>query len=134
MATLLAHIRVVEGGEARFEAIARSLYDTSQRTETALVRYEYWRATEPRSYYALLAFDDFRGFIAHQTSPHHETASPDLGQVIESIRLEWLDPVQGASPLPVTAMQEPLPDADPLSQKYSKRFAAQIADWWLALR
>ncbi len=134
MATLLAHIRVANGTEERFETIARELFSTSHATESALLRYEYWRATEPGSYYALLAFDDFHGFIAHQCSAHHEQASPELGQVIESIRLEWLDPVQGASPLPITATQVPAPDADPLTLKYSKVFAAQIAEWWMALR
>ena len=134
MATLIAHIRVAEGAEARFEAIARGLYRTSHDTETALRRYEYWRGEQPRTYCALIACDDFRGFIAHQTSDHHEAASPELGQVIESLRIEWVDPVPGASDLPPTETQQALPDADELTQSYTEKFAAQIAPWWLALR
>ena len=134
MATLIAHIRVVEGGEARFEALARHLFRVSHGSEPALRRYEYWRGSEPRQYYTLIACDDFHGFLAHQTSEHHESAAPDLGDVIESLRIEWVDPVAGASELPATGMQDLAPDADELTRKYSERFAAQIATWWLALR
>ncbi len=134
MATLLAHIRVVEGAESRFESIARELFSATHATESTVRRYEYWRAAEPRCYYTLLAFDDFRAFIEHQTSDHHESASPRIGQVVESIRLEWLDPVQGASDLAPTDGQQPLAEADELTRRYSSRFAAQIAPWWLALR
>jgi hypothetical protein len=82
----------------------------------------------------LLAFDDHRGFIAHQTSDHHETASPDLGRLIERIRLEWLDPIDGAAPLGPTEMQPAPDDADALTVKYTERYAAMIADWWLPHR
>ncbi len=130
MATILAHITVRAGEEQRFETIARSLYTATHDTETGVRRYEYWRGAEPRTYYTLLAFDDFVTFIGHQTSPHHESASPDLGAVLESIRLEWVDPIEGASPLPRTASQSMPADADELTQKYARRFAAQIAAWW----
>ena len=134
MATLIAHIRVVEGGEARFEELARRLFRVSHGTEPALRRYEYWRGTEPRQYYTLIACDHFHGFLAHQTSVHHESAAPDLGEVIESLRIEWVDPVAGASDLPATRMQDLASDANELTRKYSERFAAQIATWWLELR
>jgi quinol monooxygenase YgiN len=134
MATLLAHITVRPGTEARFEAIARGLYERTRADEVGVRRYEYWRGSEPRSYYTLLAFDDHRSFIAHQTSDHHETASPALRDVIERLRLEWLDPISGASDLPPTDMQPAQPGADDLVQRYTDRFAAQIADWWLELR
>lgn len=130
MATLLAHITVVDGAEARFEELARELYHKTKTLEPWVRRYEYWRSAEPRTYYAIVAFDDFNTFIAHQVSDHHEAASPRFGEVIESIRLEWVDPVHGASDLPSTQMQPPPVDADDLTRKYNKRFAAQIADWW----
>jgi len=134
VATVIAHIRVVEGAEARFEAIARGLFRVSHDTEPALRRYEYWRGEQPRTYGALIACDDFRGFIAHQTSAHHESAAPELKPLIESLHLEWIDPVQGASDLPPTDMQAASPDADALTRSYTERYAAQIASWWLALR
>jgi quinol monooxygenase YgiN len=134
MATLLAHITVRPGSEAEFEAIARTLYEQTHRIEPAVTYYEYWRGTDPRTYYTLLSFDDHRAFIAHQTSAHHETASPAIRELVESIRLEWVDPIEGASPLPATEMQ-PAPDgADALTLDYTDRFAASVAEWWLALR
>ena len=130
MATLLAHITVRPGAEADFEAVARTLYDGTHSTETGVRHYEYWRGAEPRTYYTLLSFDDHRAFIAHQTSHHHEAASPVLGGLIESLRLEWVDPVPGASDLPPTRMQDALPGANELEVAYTERFAAVVSDWW----
>ena len=134
MATLLAHITVKPGSEERFEGIARELYERTHAEETDVLRYEYWRGTDPRTYYTLLSFTDHRGFIVHQTSDHHETASPAIGETVESIRLEWVDPIVGASPLPTTIAQDAPDGADELTVTYTDRFAAQIADWWLAQR
>ena len=134
MATLLAHITVRPGSEDEFEAVARTLYERTHATESAVRRYEYWRGAEPRTYYTLLAFDDHRAFIDHQTSDHHEAASPVIRQLVESIRLEWVDPIDGASALRSTEMQ-PAPDgADALTLDYTDRFAAVVAEWWLAQR
>ncbi len=133
MATILAHITVRPGTEAEFEALARTLYERTHATETRVRHYEYWRGAEPRMYYTLLSFDDHSAFIAHQTSEHHETASPELGRMIESLRLEWVDPVPGASALPPTQMQAAPPGADALMMAYTDRFAAVIADWWQAV-
>jgi quinol monooxygenase YgiN len=134
MATLLAHITVRPGAEADFEAVARTLYERTHGTETDVVRYEYWRGRDPRTYYSLLSFNDHRGFIAHQTSDHHESASPELGRLIETLTLEWVDPVQGASELVPTEMQ-PAPDgADDLTVAYTERYAALVAPWWQPLR
>ena len=134
MATLLAHIIVKPGCEARFEAVARVLHEATHRNETAVSQYDYWRGAEPRSYYTLLSFDDHRGFILHQTSDHHELASPMIRDFVENIRLEWVDPVDGASNFPPTDMQTAPDGADELTVDYTDRFAAQVADWWLALR
>jgi hypothetical protein len=82
----------------------------------------------------LLSFVDHRAFIAHQTSDHHESASPELGRLIEGLRLEWLDPIAGASDLPATAMQPALEGTDDLTAAYTERFAAMIAPWWEPLR
>ena len=130
MATILAHLKVKPGSEAQFEAIARELYRNTHALEADVLRYEYWRGAEPGTYYTLLSFRDFPGFIVHQTSDHHETASPQLGQVLAGIRLEWLDPVPEASPLPPTRAGGVPADADELSRTYAERYAAQIASWW----
>lgn len=130
MATILAHLKVKPGAEAQFEDIARTLYHDTHTHETGVLRYEYWRGSEPGTYYTLLSFVDFPTFIVHQTSDHHETASPQLGQVLAGIRLEWLDPVPDASPLPPTRSGEVPGDASELSRTYAQRYAAQIASWW----
>ena len=130
MATILAHITVKPGCAARFEQIAAELYRATHDHEPNVRRYEYWRGAEPRTYYTLLSFDDHRTFIAHQTSDHHEAASPVLGGLIESLRLEWVDPVPGASELPPTLNQDPLPDADELVIAYTERFGAVVPEWW----
>ena len=134
MATLLAHIRVRPGEELRFEAVARGLYRASHDTDSGLRHYEYWRGAEPRTYYTLLSFDDFAGFLAHQTSDHHESAAPTLREVTEVIRLEWVDPVAGAAALPPTAMSPLRDDATPLERSHHERFAAQVQEWWQPLR
>lgn len=134
MATLLAHITVRPGAEADFEEVARTLYERTHATESAVIRYEYWRGRDPRTYYTLLSFDDHRGFIAHQTSDHHESASPELGRLIEDLTLEWVDPIEGASELPPTKMQPPPEGADDLTVAYTERFAALVAPWWEPLR
>jgi len=134
MATLLAHITVKPGCETRFEGIARELFERTHAVETGVLRYEYWRGHDPRTYYTLLSFDDHRAFITHQTSDHHETASPAIGETVESLRLEWVDPIAAASPLPTTAAQDAPDGADELTVKYTDRFAAVVADWWLAER
>ncbi|CAN5399031.1 hypothetical protein BH23ACT3_BH23ACT3_17580 [soil metagenome] len=134
MATILAHIRVTEGSEERFEEVIRGLYDATHRTETGVRRYEYWRGSEPRSYYTLLSFDDFRGFIAHQVSDHHEAAAAQFRAMFESFRIEWCDPVDGASDLPPTESQDMAADADELTLNSAERFAVRSADWWSRLR
>jgi quinol monooxygenase YgiN len=134
MATLLAHIVVKPGCEAQFESVARSLYTATHETESGVRRYEYWRGADERSYYTLLSFDDHRAFIVHQASDHHEAASPTIGESVESIRLEWVDPIEDASPLPATHAQTAPGDASELALRYTDRYAAQVAAWWLALR
>ncbi len=134
MATILAHITVRPGMEADFEEMARTLYERTHAEETGVQRYEYWRGAEPRTYYTLLSFDDHQSFIRHQTSDHHEAASPQLGRVIEGLRLEWVDPIGAASPLPATEMQPAPDDASELVNTYTDRFAAAIAGWWEPLR
>jgi quinol monooxygenase YgiN len=134
MATLLAHIRVHPGSEAAFERVARALYEASHTHDAGLIRYEYWRGADPATYYTLECFTDYDGFIGHQTSAHHEASTPELRVVLAGLRLEWLDPVDGASPLPATNPTATPPDASQLELDYRRRHAVAVADWWLPLR
>lgn len=134
MATILAHIVLKEGQEAAFEKTARSLVEDTMKLEPNCVRYEYWRGAEPRHYYTLLAFADYAGFMEHQSSDHHEGAVAALGEAIESIRLEWLDPVQGASPMRPSNPQDIPTDASEVVKRYAAMFPVDLQDWWLPLR
>jgi hypothetical protein len=71
-------------------------------------------------------------FMKHQVSPHHE--APDFGSLLESIELEWIDPIQGASALvPTEAMDVP-DDADELMKTYAASHPVVMQAWWDALR
>jgi quinol monooxygenase YgiN len=134
MATILAHITVKPGSAARFERIAAELHRSTHEHEPNVRRYEYWRGADADHYYTLLSFDSFEDFIAHQTSPHHEAASRELGEVIASIRLEWVDPIVDSSPLVATESADLSGHPDALIRKYADRYAAQVAPWWQAVR
>ncbi len=134
MATILAHITIREGHEAAFEEMARSIYADTHEHETRVNTYQYWRGQKPRTYYTLLAFEDHRAFITHQTSDHHEDLSANLRAAIEDMTLEWVDPIDGASPWPSTDHQTALDDSSELTKKYTDVFAAAVAPWWDPLR
>ena len=130
MATLLAHIQVKKGREAEFEAVAAELYRETHDREPACLRYEYWRGAEPGRYYSLLAFEDFHAFLRHQLSPHHEAASPRIGDTCETVRLEWVDPIAESSELPATEMQALPEGADEKTTRHHELFAAVVQEWW----
>lgn len=134
MATILAHLRIKPGREQEFEQTAQAMFESSHGREPALKRYEYWRSQRVGEYYCLLAFDNFLGFMTHQSSAHHEAAAAPLMEVIAELRLEWIDPVQGASPLPATREQSLPADASELVRRYAELMPVVMADWWGPLR
>jgi len=130
MATLLVHIIVKEGREAEFEAIAAELHRATHAHDTGCLRYEYWRGAERGLYYSLLSFEDHAAFLRHQLSDHHEAAAPRIGELCETLRLEWVDPLPDASPLPPTRMQALPDEADDRTKRYHRLFAATVQAWW----
>ncbi|MEX0847122.1 MAG: antibiotic biosynthesis monooxygenase family protein [Ilumatobacteraceae bacterium] len=130
MATILAHITVQPGQAGRFEEIAAELHRLTHEREPDVRRYEYWRGSDENTYYSLLSFDTYNDFLVHQTSEHHEIASPQLRNVVASIRLEWVDPLQSSSPLTSTEGEALPEDASDLMVTYAERFAVQVAPWW----
>ncbi len=133
MATILAHIHIHPGKENDWETLCQKLWAATQ-DERGKLQYQYWRGQTPNLYYCLLSFEDFNAFIEHQTSGHHEEASPLMQDMIADMTLEWVDPVQGASELPSTNSQALPEGADALTTEYHSLFAATIADWWQQLR
>ena len=134
MATILAHVKVKPGSEPRWEEIAKELYRRTHAEEQDVTRYEYWRGQAPGSYYVLLSFPSYNKFIVHQASDHHEDAAPGLGEVMESINLEWVDPIEGASPLAPTNAEALWDGANDLQKQYHGAYAPAIADWWSQYR
>ncbi len=113
MVVVLAHITVIVGCEAAFEVAARELAAATLEREHGIRRYEYVRLSEPASYQATLAFDDYDAFIEHQASEHHHVLAGAMRELIAEIRLERVDPVVGCSPL---ATETTEPDEGPGSE------------------
>jgi hypothetical protein len=132
MATILAHIKIKPGKEAEFEDVEGALWRKTHSDEENVRRYEFFRGAEEGLYYGLLSFDDFVGFLKHQTSPHHENAG--LGGVIDSIKLEWVDPVGKASALAPTNKQDLPAGASELMTRYHAQLSPAVQDWWQPLR
>jgi quinol monooxygenase YgiN len=128
MATLLAHITVKEGGEEQWEAAMQNLVENTMANETEVIRYEYWKGQAPRTYYGLLSFTSKEAFFVHQDADYHRAQA--YGDIFEDLKLEFLDPVSTASPLPRTE-NPPLPaDAPDGIKEWETLSPVQIADWW----
>ena len=135
MSSLLAHVKGVEGQEKKFEELQKELYNQSHENEDCIIRYEHYRGRDKNSYYTLLVYPTYLDFLLkHQISKHHEEAGAKFSGVIESLDLEWLDPIENAAPVGITKMQE-LPEGSPeLAKDYIKTYPAIIQNWWLKLR
>ncbi len=134
MATFLAHVQVRPGAAAEFEAVSAELCHRTHADERGVARYEYWRGAAQDSYYVLASFDGYDGFIRHQVSDHHTAATGSLRRLIAAIRLEWIDPVDGANSLPPTNGSAAPADAGDLELDYRRRQPADVQPWWIALR
>jgi quinol monooxygenase YgiN len=142
MVVIFAHITVVPGCEGAFEAAARELAAATLEREPGVRRYEYTRLSEPATYQAVLAFDDYDAFIEHQVSQHHHViAGGDMRDMIASIRLERVDPVPGCSGLAphdvddeaIGQRQFQPVDEDVLASRragYRERYPLIAAAWW----
>lgn len=133
MTTLLAHISIKPDKLEKFEAITEDMVKQTLGTETGVVRYEYWKGQQENFYYCLLSFEDKWAFYRHQMSDHHE--GHDFADVIADIRLEYVDPVEGASGgLGPTSDPEPTDDMDEKMKIAQERYPLDIASWWTGRR
>jgi quinol monooxygenase YgiN len=138
MVVVLAHITVVPGREPEFEAAARQLAAATLERERGICRYEYTRLFEPSTYLATLAFVDYDAFIEHQASQHHFVIAGGMRDLIESMRIERVDPVPGCSPLAPESspaaheLIEPVDQSVLLarSEHYRERYPLDPASWW----
>jgi quinol monooxygenase YgiN len=129
MTTLLAHIRIKPGKEDKWEAIITDMVAQTFASEDGVRRYEYWKGQEPNLYYCLLSFADKWAFYEHQMSDYHE--GHDFADVLEGIRLEYVDPVEGAGGGLARTLDPPLPpDASAAQRTAQERFPLAIPAWW----
>ena len=129
MATMLAHIKIRDGAEQKWEEIMKFLVDNTLEHESEVVRYEYWKGSEPNHWYGLLSFTSKEAFFVHQDADYHR--SPDFDACIEEMKLEFVDPVQTASPLAPTENQPLREDAPDGLKEWENITPVQMADWWL---
>ena len=133
MTTLLAHIRIKPDKLTKFEAITQDMVKQTLETETGVTRYEYWKGQEEYFYYCLLSFADKWSFYRHQMSDHHE--GHDFGDVIADIKLEYVDPVEGAGGGLVHTMDPALAaDMEDNMKIAQERYPVEIASWWSGRR
>lgn len=127
-----------------FERAARELAAVTLGREPGIRRYEYLRLSDPGSYLATLAFDDYDAFVEHQASQHHFVIAGAMRDFITSLRLERVDPVPGCSELatPISADEtiEPTPlgpvDESVLTTRrdhYRERYPLNPSTWWGAM-
>lgn len=129
MTTLLAHIRIKSGKQEKWETIMADMVAQTFATETGVKRYEYWKGQEENFYYCLLSFEDKWAFYRHQMSDHHE--GHDFADVLTDIRLEYVDPVEGADGGLNPTTDPSLPDnAEEDMKTAQERFPIDIAGWW----
>ncbi len=133
MSTLLAKAKLKPEFEDFFEDIARKVFRSTHDNESAVVRYEYYRGTDERTYYVLLSFENFDGFMTHQVADYHHNV--DFMDCFEEFRLEWLDPINGASPLVESETEGTVdPSHGDLWNNYVRNHSETTPKWWLSLR
>lgn len=133
MSTLLAKAKLKPQFEDFFEDIARVVFQATHDNESAMVRYEYFRGTDDRTYYVLLSFENFEGFMEHQVADYHHNV--DFMDCFEEFRLEWVDPIEGVSPLVQSETQGTLDDSrDDRWNQYVENHSEVTPKWWLSQR
>jgi quinol monooxygenase YgiN len=133
MSTLLAKAKLKEGYEDFFEEIAQTVFKSTHENESGVVRYEYFRGTDERTYYVLLSFNDFDSFMRHQVADYHHNV--DFMDCFEDFRLEWLDPISGASPLaPSQTTGNIDEDRGELWNEYVNKHSEEAPTWWTLRR
>ena len=128
MTTILAHLEIKPGKEAKWEAIMADMVRQTFAKEEKVIRYEYFKGQKPLQYYCLLSFEDKWAFYLHQASDYHE--GHDFEDVLAGFELEYIDPVAGACELPKTK-DLPLPeDASTVQRNTAAMFPILIPGWW----
>lgn len=82
MRGIVAKIKVKEGREADFEALADGLVAESRR-EAGCLSYDLWRSDEAREYVFIERYADEAGAQAHVKSDHYRRIGRQLGALMD---------------------------------------------------
>lgn len=133
---IFAHVKCKPGKSAYLEDwVAFMVRNT--RFETLCTRYEIWRGSDLDTYYVMECFSDANGFFIHQASSYHIALGLAMRQldVIENMRVEWIDPAGAAHAQFPPTTDKPLPrDASVDVKREKENFPVREAPWWLDLR
>ena len=133
VSTLLAHVKINHGLDDHREGIALCVFSATHDNEDGCVRYEYWRGSESRTYYVLLSFQSFDDFMTHQVADYHHNT--DFRDCFEDFNLEWVDPIENASPLIQSETSgETKEDRGEVWNNYVRNHSSEIPAWWLKQR
>jgi len=79
---IFGRVKVRPGMSARFEELVAELIVNTE-SEPLCTRYEYWRMSEPDTYFLMECFVDVNAFFAHVAAPYHHRVTRALEQCIE---------------------------------------------------
>ena len=110
----------------------KEMYRRTHAEEPGCIRYEYYRGAARGNYYCLLSFTDRLAFLKHQVSEYHEGF--DFASMIAALEMEWVDPVEDASPLRSTEADALPPGVDAAISAAAETYPVVVQDWWQAYR
>lgn len=88
MRAIVAKIKVKEGQEASFEALAAGLVAESRR-EAGCVTYDLWRSDEAREYVFIERYTDDAAAQAHVKSDHYRRIGRQLGALMDGAPIAY---------------------------------------------
>jgi hypothetical protein len=81
----------------------------------------------------LLSFNSFDDFMRHQVADYHHNA--DFRNCFEDFKLEWVDPIENASPLKQSETSgEVSAGKSDLWNQYVINHTANTPEWWVKQR
>jgi autoinducer 2-degrading protein len=92
MMTFLARMKVKEGKEAEFVALARKLTEEVRAKEPDTLAYEFYRLREPRGFAVFESFKDEAAEEDHRDTEHFHRIAPELLECLDgTYTREYLD-------------------------------------------
>ena len=83
MLAVVAHIKVKEGTQADFEAVAKQLVEKVNENEEGCVLYQLHKGDDPLVYTFLERYKDQAATEAHRKSDHFRTLGRAMGEFMD---------------------------------------------------